>query len=116
MTSGPVLCPYCNGICDAEFVDIGVGYQQVTAYQCRECQALQMGHPKEDLSKATAEERKNGWWRGPPWMYEKPNPYAKEPEDVERIKKGLLSSGKTMEVWADIEKARIARMRRGIGG
>lgn len=109
---GPVLCPYCNGICDAEFVDIGVGFQQVTAYSCRDCMAYQMGHPLEDAKLATEEERKTGWWRGPP----APNPYDREPENVERIKEGLLSSAKAIEIRVELAKARIERMRRNVGG
>jgi len=83
---GPTLCPYCDGITHCEYVDIGVGFQQVTARQCQDCLAVEMGHPEEDRTKATDEERKVGWWRGPP----EPNPYEREPEDVERIRAGLM--------------------------
>lgn len=35
-------CPYCNtDSLDAEFVDIGVGRQQVTPYECSVCGAYQ---------------------------------------------------------------------------
>ena len=30
-----VKCPYCNEECEADFVDIGVGYQQCGSYGCR---------------------------------------------------------------------------------
>lgn len=56
-------CPYCGCYADAEFVDIGVGYQQVTPYSCGNCDALQM-NPYNDNSRATEEEKKFGWWKG----------------------------------------------------
>lgn len=31
-------CPQCGGECEAEFVDIGVGMQQVTPYGCVDCE------------------------------------------------------------------------------
>lgn len=39
-------CPYCGALCDAVFVDIGVGMQQVSPYQC-ECGAVEAG-PYDD--------------------------------------------------------------------
>jgi hypothetical protein len=36
-------CPYCGEECEAEFVDIGVGMQQVTPYECHKCHAYQAG-------------------------------------------------------------------------
>lgn len=81
-------CPFCGGLCDAEFVDVGIGGPgvQVTPFVCGSCEAQQM-NPHHDNSHATPEEAKVGWWRGP----EPPNPYAVEPENVARIKAGLLA-------------------------
>jgi hypothetical protein len=81
-------CPFCGGFADAEFVDVGVGGQgvQVTAYECGDCLARQF-NPYHDNSRATEEEARVGWWRGPP----DPNPYATEPENIAAIKAGLLS-------------------------
>lgn len=31
------ICPECNGVCLAEWVDIGVGIQQVGPYHCQSC-------------------------------------------------------------------------------
>lgn len=58
-----VHCPYCNGLCDAEFVDIGVGLEQVAPYQCRDCTAVQIS-PYADLKDYTQEEIKIGWMKG----------------------------------------------------
>lgn len=54
-------CPYCGTVCRADFVDIGVGYQQCGPYHCEECFALQIGpHDKErTLSK---NEEGTGWY------------------------------------------------------
>ena len=57
-------CPYCGGETDAEYVDIGVGEEQVTPFMCGSCLAMQL-NPYHDNAKATDEERRVGWWRGP---------------------------------------------------
>jgi sarcosine oxidase delta subunit len=60
-----VRCPFCDSTrVDAEFVDVGVGMQQVTPYQCGDCLAQQF-NPYSDNSAATDEERKVGWWKYP---------------------------------------------------
>lgn len=58
-------CAWCEGPADAEYVDIGVGLQQVTAACCRDCGAVQMGGYGEDKADATSEENRRGWWMGP---------------------------------------------------
>lgn len=59
-----MTCPFCLGArVYCEFVDIGVGYQQVTPYDCGDCGAQQMS-PYGDNSRATARERWFGWWMG----------------------------------------------------
>jgi len=58
-------CPFCDSTrVDAEYVDIGVGFQQVTPYTCLDCDSQQM-NPYHDNSRATEEERRFGWWKGP---------------------------------------------------
>ena len=67
-----VLCPYCEGYCECEEVDIGVGHQQVTPYICGNCGAEQMGpyDTEGDIGRsdtrrvADAEELHNRWWKG----------------------------------------------------
>ena len=60
----PAACPWCGSKnIDAHFVDIGVGMQQVTPYECS-CGARQMNpYHEEDNATASAEERACGWWR-----------------------------------------------------
>ena len=36
-----VPCPYCGKDCSAEFVDIGIGMQQVGPYRCFDCNATE---------------------------------------------------------------------------
>lgn len=36
-------CPYCGALCCADFVDIGVGYQQCGPYHCEACGASEVG-------------------------------------------------------------------------
>lgn len=86
-------CPHCGGEAYAEYVDIGVGYQQVTPAVCGTCGASQMyGWLDQDANPADEDEKRTGWWKGPPWMREPFNPYAVEPEDVERIKASMAAS------------------------
>lgn len=32
------ICPTCGAKMDAEFVDIGIGFQQLTPYECGACE------------------------------------------------------------------------------
>ena len=55
------VCPWCGSkriYC--EEVDIGVGFQQVTPYECADCTARQF-YSAEDAQDATPEERRHGW-------------------------------------------------------
>ena len=38
-----VACPYCGELTYAEYVDIGVGFQQVTGHSCEGCHAVEAG-------------------------------------------------------------------------
>lgn len=42
-------CPYCDGECEADYVDIGVGMQQVTPFGCYDCGAVQVNPYHKDL-------------------------------------------------------------------
>ncbi len=53
-------CPWCGAEdCEAEFVHVGIGYQQVDAFHCHRCGAVEIG---ADASGATAEEKDKGWY------------------------------------------------------
>ena len=45
--SGP-LCRWCNSRTDAEYVDVGVGWVQVTGGKCWDCGAYEMGPYQTD--------------------------------------------------------------------
>jgi len=53
-------CPYCGASCDAPFVDIGLGFQQVGPYNC-ECGAVQIG-PYDKPSDLSDDEKRTGWY------------------------------------------------------
>lgn len=60
-------CPYCGAICDADFVDIGVGMTQCGPYHCDQCHAVEIG-PYDESREITEKEEKYGWYlpeRGP---------------------------------------------------
>lgn len=56
-----VSCPWCGDDCTgtAEYVDIGVGMQQVTAHFCISCQSAEIS-PFDERTYSAEEERK-GW-------------------------------------------------------
>ena len=66
MKSYKPTCPFCGSqdLC-ADFVDIEVGMEQVTPYQCMECHAEQMNPYLEDDKNASEEEKQARWWKGP---------------------------------------------------
>lgn len=60
-------CPYCNYECySAEYVDVGVGMQQVSPHRCDQCGAIEMGAYDKDLDSASKEEKKKGWYAPDP--------------------------------------------------
>ena len=55
-------CPYCGSWCDADFVDIGVGFVQCGPYHCDQCGASEIG-PYDDESRTLIDdERATGWY------------------------------------------------------
>lgn len=56
-------CPYCGTLCDAEFVDVGVGMEQVTPYMCEGCHAVQIG-PYDEPRPLNDREVETGWYQG----------------------------------------------------
>lgn len=54
-------CPYCKTPCDADFVDIGVGYQQCGPYHCVQCEASEIG-PYDQERPLSDAEKTTGWY------------------------------------------------------
>lgn len=54
-------CPYCGTVCRADFVDIGVGYQQCGPYHCDQCGASEIG-PYDAERNLTETEKSCGWY------------------------------------------------------
>lgn len=55
-------CPYCGAEdCEADWCDIGVGFQQVGPFLCFNCGASQIG--PFDENPVTAEEKRTGWFK-----------------------------------------------------
>lgn len=53
-------CPYCGNICDADWVDVGVGLVQCGPYHC-DCGASEIG-PHDDSRELAADEETTGWY------------------------------------------------------
>ena len=62
-------CPFCGEIACCEMVDIGVGFQQATPFQCGGCFSSQMGpldkSDKQFYDVLTDREKEFGWIAGP---------------------------------------------------
>jgi len=54
-------CPYCGTICHADFVDIGVGFQQCGPYHCQRCGASETS-PYDEGRELTDSEKATGWY------------------------------------------------------
>lgn len=59
-----VNCPYCGASCEAEFVNVGVGMQQVSPYHCFDCEAMQIGPYDKHERELTQFEKRVGWYQG----------------------------------------------------
>jgi hypothetical protein len=62
-------CPYCGAPADAEFVDVEVGFQQVTPWTCTKCDAV-MIHSVDIGRELTLREKQTGWLEPPYELYE----------------------------------------------
>lgn len=86
-------CPFCGETCEADFVDIGIGYQQCSPYHCEACGASQMGPNDDDKDPALSpEERKCGWFRGGRFSVDC-NTINGEPIWDHRVAMGLYRAG-----------------------
>ncbi|GEA15545.1 hypothetical protein E308F_17890 [Moorella sp. E308F] len=56
-------CPYCGTECEADWVDVGVGYQQCGPYYCPNCGASEIGPFDDEARILTDEEKKTGWYK-----------------------------------------------------
>lgn len=56
-----IPCPYCDTVCRADFVDIGVGFQQCGPYHCERCGASEIG-PYDDPRPLSECEEKTRWY------------------------------------------------------
>lgn len=56
-------CPYCATVCRADFVDIGVGFQQCGPYHCENCGASEIG--TYDQERVLSDREKNSGWYAP---------------------------------------------------
>lgn len=54
-------CRYCNALCCADFVDVGVGMIQCGPYHCEACGASEIG-PHDDPRPLTDIEIDTGWY------------------------------------------------------
>ena len=57
LTEMEMLCPYCNGMMEAQFEHNGVGEEQVSPFRCYNCNAYQIKPGYDDLSSYSVEER-----------------------------------------------------------
>ena len=72
-------CTYCGDEIDAEFVDNGVGREQVTPYRCHSCLAQQI-NPHTDQDNLTPIEKRLGWFEPDAWLAGRTHETAEEIE------------------------------------
>lgn len=53
-------CPFCGEKATADFVDIGVGMQQVDPWGCDGCMAFE-AKSREEYESTPEQDRKDGW-------------------------------------------------------
>lgn len=78
-------CPYCGTYCHADFVDIGVGYQQCGPYHCDACGASEIAlhlHPMDEWAKLFSEMEIETGWYAPGSL---PGPFANVDENGKHI-------------------------------
>lgn len=78
-------CPYCGQKCEADFVDVGVGYTQCGPFHCTACGASEIG-PFDEDRELTDEEKKTGWYRP-----------GREPGSSANVIGGQIVDHKTMQ-------------------
>ncbi len=54
-------CPYCENMCEADWVDVGVGLVQCGPYHCDFCGASQIG-PYDKKRELSVKEKKTRWY------------------------------------------------------
>lgn len=54
-------CPYCNALCCADFVDVGIGMVQCGPYHCEVCGSSEIG-PHDGEHNWSERERQTGWY------------------------------------------------------
>lgn len=54
-------CPYCLCPCEADWVDVGIGYSQCGPYHCELCGASEIG-PCDSPRELSPEEQEFGWY------------------------------------------------------
>jgi hypothetical protein len=101
-------CPWCSSTnLDAEFVDNGVGQQQVTPYLCGDCGSSEFYPDDHDSDKPTAGEKKRGWWMGPPEQMSVEAATAFIQEEVKERLESVL--GKSVEESREIIKENLKK-------
>ena len=54
-------CPYCGSVCEADWVDVGVEYEQCGPFHCIDCGAIQIG-PYDKEVELLDEEKRTHWY------------------------------------------------------
>lgn len=79
-------CPYCDGVCHADHVDVGVGMMKCGPYLCEDCGANEIG-PEMKFEELTDE---NGNYGGQGELLN-PEDFTKEEIETGFYRKGRLS-------------------------
>ena len=58
----PTDCPFCGAVCEADWVDVGVGMVQAGPYHCTECHSSEVG-PYDKTDGRTDIDDRYGWYK-----------------------------------------------------
>lgn len=109
-----VPCPFCKTDCLADFVDIGVGYQQCGPYHCDQCGASEIG-PYDNERELSEQEKAVGWYASNSEPGSSANVIGGKAVSYKQVEQAYRQEFKGNPLWED--KSYVAnwweRLRRG---
>lgn len=93
-------CPYCGVECRADFVDIGIGFEQCGPYHCENCGASEIG-PYNEPRELTEEEKTKHWYNPGSEPGSSANVIGGKIVTAEQMKKAYQDEFRHNPLWHD---------------
>jgi hypothetical protein len=94
-------CPYCGAVCDADFVDVGVGFTQCGPYHCEQCGASEIGSFDDETRQLSDQEKSTGWYGPDHPPSDKANVIAGKIVSHRQMKETYKDHFKGNSLWED---------------